>query len=80
MGTRQNVLRLLFLLALVLVELALAASLDYYKILGIGKTSSERDVKSAYRRKSKQWHPDKHKEDKEEAEQRFVEVAEGGRH
>ena len=43
---------------LVLVSLVLAAE-DYYKILGLDKSASERDMKRAYRTLSKKFHPDK---------------------
>lgn len=43
---------------LVLVSLVLAAE-DYYKILGLDKSASEKDIKRAYRTLSKKFHPDK---------------------
>ncbi len=36
---------------------------DYYAILGIRKTATEADIKQAYRRLSRELHPDKHKGD-----------------
>ncbi|KAI9675591.1 MAG: DnaJ- protein scj1 [Caeruleum heppii] len=59
---------------LVLVPLALCAE-DYYKLLGIDKQASERDIKRAYRTLSKKYHPDKNPGD-DSAKQKFVEVAE----
>lgn len=32
---------------------------DYYKILGLDRSASERDIKRAYRTLSKKYHPDK---------------------
>ncbi|MGC9603452.1 MAG: DnaJ C-terminal domain-containing protein [Minisyncoccia bacterium] len=32
---------------------------DYYKILGVGKTATEEDIKKAYRKLAHQYHPDK---------------------
>jgi DnaJ-related protein SCJ1 len=43
---------------LLLLPLALCAE-DYYKILGLDKSASERDIKRAYRTLSKKFHPDK---------------------
>ena len=33
---------------------------DYYKILGLPKTASQKDIKKAYRRLARQYHPDLH--------------------
>jgi len=33
---------------------------DYYEILGIGKHATEEEIKKAYRRKMRDYHPDKH--------------------
>lgn len=65
---------LLLLLAALLIEAA--SSPEYYKVLGVSKSASDRDIKTAYRRLSKKWHPDKHSGDKE-AERKFVELSEG---
>jgi len=43
---------------LLLLPLSLCAE-DYYKILGLDKSASERDIKKAYRTLSKKYHPDK---------------------
>ena len=49
---------------------------DYYKILGVKRDATEKEIKKAYRKLALQWHPDKHKEDKEIAEEKFKEIAE----
>jgi DnaJ-class molecular chaperone len=48
---------------------------DYYEVLGIGKDASETDVKKAYRKLARQYHPDRNPGDKS-AESRFKEVQE----
>jgi len=49
---------------------------DYYKILGVDRNASQEEIKKAYRQKVKEWHPDRHRENKEEAERKFKEIQE----
>jgi len=46
---------------------------DPYAILGVSKDASPDDIKKAYRQMSKEWHPDKHKGEKD-AEDKFKEI------
>ena len=39
------------------------AFIDYYKILGVSKDIPQKDVKAAYRKRAKQFHPDLHPND-----------------
>lgn len=49
---------------------------DYYQVLGIPKNAAEKDVKSAYRRLARKWHPDVNPNNRREAEERFKEIQE----
>ncbi len=48
---------------------------DYYKILGVEKKATEAEIKAAYRKLAKQYHPDKNPGDKK-AEEKFKEINE----
>ena len=51
------------------------AFIDYYNILGITKTASENEIKKAYRKLARKYHPDLNPNDKE-AEKKFKEINE----
>jgi DnaJ-class molecular chaperone len=48
---------------------------DYYKILGIEKNSSMKEIKLAYRKLAKRYHPDLNKTDPQ-AKEKFIEIKE----
>jgi curved DNA-binding protein len=48
---------------------------DYYKILGVDKSASESDIKKAFRKLARQYHPDLHPNDRS-AEAKFKEISE----
>ena len=47
---------------------------DYYKILGVGKNASEEEIKKAYRKLARKYHPDRNAGNKQ-AEERFKEIS-----
>ncbi|HMQ60431.1 MAG TPA: J domain-containing protein [Flavilitoribacter sp.] len=49
--------------------------IDYYKVLGIDKTASEKEIKNAYRKLARKYHPDLNKND-EAAKKKFQEINE----
>ncbi|MGD0153483.1 MAG: DnaJ C-terminal domain-containing protein [Thermacetogeniaceae bacterium] len=50
---------------------------DYYEILGIKREATEKEIKSAYRKLARKWHPDLHTgKQKTEAEEKFKKINE----
>lgn len=47
---------------------------DFYKVLGVSKSATDKDIKSAYRKLALEWHPDRNKS--AEAEKKFKEINE----
>jgi DnaJ homolog subfamily C member 3 len=50
---------------------------DYYKILGVKRSASKKEIIKAYRKMAQEWHPDQHPEgaDKEKAQKMFIDIA-----
>jgi DnaJ-class molecular chaperone len=49
---------------------------DYYEVLGVPKTAAAKDIKSAYRKLARKWHPDQNPKNPKAAEEKFKEIAE----
>ena len=54
----------------------MATKKDYYKLLGVDKSTSAEEIKKAYRKLAFKYHPDKNRDNPSEAEERFKEVSE----
>ena len=53
----------------------MAEKRDYYEVLGVAKTATADEIKSAYRKLAMKYHPDRNP-DNPEAKEKFTEVSE----
>lgn len=70
-GSNNNKAARVLLQLFALVCVAMAA--DFYKILGLSRRATHKEIKKAYRQMSLKYHPDKNKE--EGAAEKFAEIA-----
>ena len=49
---------------------------NYYDILGVPKNAPEKDIKSAYRKLARKWHPDANPQNPRQAEEKFKDIQE----
>lgn len=67
----------LLVLCLLLLAAGISCHKDYYKILGLSRQANDQEVKKAYKKLSKKWHPDMvAAEHKETAHRKFTEITE----
>lgn len=72
MATRSQ-LNFRFLVYYLLLVVAVVEASDLYKVLGVDKNASERDIKKAFHKQSLKYHPDKNKA--KNAQSKFEEVS-----
>ncbi len=49
---------------------------DYYEVMELPKSAGAEDIRNSYRKLAKKWHPDKNRDNIEEANQKFKEISE----
>ncbi|WP_431065788.1 molecular chaperone DnaJ [Methylotuvimicrobium sp.] len=49
---------------------------DYYKLLGVDRNASDAEIKKSYRRMAMKFHPDRNKDNPDEAEAKFKQIKE----
>ncbi|CAM5166483.1 unnamed protein product [Eretmochelys imbricata] len=74
MELKKLSISLVVVLVLVLVlQILSAVDFDPYRILGVSRTSSQADIKKAYKKLAREWHPDKNKDPG--AEDKFIQIS-----
>ncbi|GMH39634.1 hypothetical protein BSKO_07532 [Bryopsis sp. KO-2023] len=72
----NSIYSILWLLLLLVARVTSVRDTKLYDVLEVSSDADEATIKRAYRKKALQWHPDRNQDNKEEAEEKFREVAE----
>lgn len=51
-----------------------AKEVDYYKVLSVPRNATKQQISRAYKKLAQKWHPDKHTDDREEAERKMRDI------
>ncbi len=58
---------------LIIIKLILTE--DYYRILGLSRNASKKDIRRAFKKLSLKYHPDKNKDNPKKAKEKFIKIA-----
>eukprot|EP00953_Heterococcus_sp_UTEX-ZZ885_P039996 20470-Heterococcus_DN1.PRE.1 len=65
-STMLSGMRTLYNLLVFAMIISVVMARDFYKMLGIKRSATEKQIKSAYHKQALKWHPDKHKSENSE--------------
>lgn len=70
----MRLIKILFILTLLFQYQCTASNKDFdpYKILGLSRTADEKEIRQAYKKLAKHWHPDKNSDP--DANERFTKI------